>query len=188
MFSFFTWFSLVCTIGFIPCLVAATSTSLVPFTIEVPNGTTQHGNSRILCPPTTWASIAKFFLGNFVAHIVTVKSVPGEKLPVTICNLVLAFLFPTSGLMRGLNAIARCVKFGKSELDKACRAGALCVVVRNSTWRPRTSDSLQVVLATRDSARDATASSDDVVENVRNVAKREFFFFFLATRPSLPSS
>lgn len=163
LFTFSTWLSLVYILLFIPCLVAATSPHLVPFTIEVPNGTTQHGNSRILSPPTTWISIAKFFLGNFVAHIATVKSVPGEKLPVTACNLILAFLFPTSGLMRGLNAIARGARFGKTELDKACRAGALCVVVRNSAWRPRTSDSLQVVLATRESAMSATPSNDNVV-------------------------
>jgi hypothetical protein len=192
MFNFFTWFSLVYTISFLPCLVAAASTPLVPFTIEVPNGTTQHGNSRILCAPTTWASMATFFVGNFVAHIATVMSIPGEKLPVTVCNLILALLFPTSGLMRGLNAIARCVRLGESELDKACRAGALCVVVRSSTWRPRTNDSLQVVLATRDLVGDArsqnarnddTAPSEDVVENVRNIAKRELF---LAIQPSFP--
>ncbi|PMD14889.1 hypothetical protein NA56DRAFT_754538 [Hyaloscypha hepaticicola] len=184
MFNFFTWFSLVYTISFLLCLVAVASTPLVPFTIEVPNGTTQHGNSRILCPPTTWASMATFVVGNFVAHIATVKSMPGEKLPITVCNLILALLFPTSGLMRGLNAIARCVRLGKSELDKACRAGALCVVVRSSTWRPRTNDSLQVVLATRDSAKDArsqnarnddTPPSDDVVENVREIAKPAAF-------------
>jgi hypothetical protein len=107
--------------------------------------------------------------------------------------LILALLFPTSGLMRGLNAIARCVKLGESKLDKACRAGALCVVVRNSTWRPRTNDSLQVVLATRNSAGDArsqdarnndTPPSDDVVENMRNIAKRELL---LVTWPSLQS-
>ncbi|KAE9374112.1 hypothetical protein N431DRAFT_481414 [Stipitochalara longipes BDJ] len=182
MFNFFTRFSLV--YNFLPYLVTTASTPLVPFTIEVPNGTTQHGNSRILCPPVTWASIATFFVGNFVAHIATVKSIPGEKLPVTVCNLILALLFPTSGLMRGLNAIARCVKLGESKLDKACRAGALCVVVRNSTWRPRTNDSLQVVLATRNSAGDArsqdarnddTPPSDDVVENMRNIAKPAAF-------------
>lgn len=138
--------------------------------------------------------MATFFLGNFVAHVATVKSIPGEKLPVTVCNLILALLFPTSGLMRGLNAIARCVRLGETELDKACRAGALCVVVRTSTWRPRTNDSLQVVIASRDSTGDPqsqndrtydTPPSDDVVENVRNIAKRTLF---LAIRPSLPSN
>ena len=55
--------------------------------------------------------------------------------------MVLALLFPTSGLMRGLNAIVR--NFSSSwrrdetSLEKACKAGALCVVVRNANWRPK---------------------------------------------------
>ena len=181
MFVYFRWASIV--YGVLSNLAAATCSPLVPLTVEMPNGTTQHGSSRILCPPTNLRTMATFFLGNFVAHIATIKSVPGEKLPVTVCNVTLALLFPTSGLMRGLNAMARGVRFGVTELDKACRAGALCVVVRNSTWRPRTNDSLQVVLATRESSGNAqiqiatnaeTLSNDDAVENDTNNAKREF--------------
>ncbi|MCJ1266277.1 hypothetical protein MMC22_006160 [Lobaria immixta] len=184
MLDYFSWASLVYTISFLPRLAAAASSPLVPFTLEVPNGTTQHGNSRILCPPTTWRGMATFFLGNFVAHILTVKSVPGERLPVTICNMILALLFPTSGLMRGLNAIARCVRFGGSDLNKACRAGALCVVIRNSTWRPRTNDSFPVVLATRESCgytqsqtatNGGTLSSDNAVDDVRSDVKLAAF-------------
>jgi hypothetical protein len=170
MFQYFSWASLVYTASVLPHLAAATSSPPVPFTVELPNGTTQHGNSRILCPPTTLRTMATFFLGNFVAHIVTVKSGPGEKIPVTVCNMILALLFPTSGLMRGLNAIARRVKFGKSELDKACRAGALCVVVRNSLWRPRTNDSLEVVIATQESCG-SKLSDDNALEDSKNNTK-----------------
>jgi hypothetical protein len=181
MSKYLLLFSFLCTIVLHPGLIAASSTPLVSLLIEVPNGTTQHGNPRIICPPTTWATLATFFVGNFVAHIVTVKSIPGERLPVTICNLILALLFPTSGLMRGLNAIARLVRLGESEIDKACRAGALCVVVRNSKWRPRPGDNIQVVLATREpsgpqgekGAGDNTLPSDDEDDEEGNIVKRE---------------
>jgi hypothetical protein len=120
----------------------ARGATLVNETFLVPNGTTQNGDPRILCVPITPIKMAAFFAGNFVAHIVTVKSTPGETAPITIVNSVLALLLPTSGLMRGLNAIARRVQFGISELDKACRAGALCVVVRDSSWKPKAKQTL----------------------------------------------
>jgi hypothetical protein len=72
---------------------------------------------------------------------------PGDKWPLTLFDMVLALFFPTSGRMRGLNAIVR--NFSSSffarkvvakilrikrwrrdetSLEKACKAGALCVV------------------------------------------------------------
>jgi hypothetical protein len=124
-------------------------------TIEAAKGTSQHGSNRILCYPLTWPSLAMFYLENFGAHIATVQSTPGDKWPLTLFNMVLALFFPTSGLMRGLNAIVR--NFSSSifarkvvakilrikrwrrdetSLEKACKAGALCIVVRNANWRP----------------------------------------------------
>jgi hypothetical protein len=120
---------------------------LVGLNLTVPNGTSQHGNPRIICAPMTVLGLLPFFAGNFLAHIATVKSSPGETVAVTAFNVLLAFVFPTSGLMRGLNAIARRVLQGKSEIDSACRAGALCVVVRNSSWRPRIGQTLRVKIS-----------------------------------------
>lgn len=124
--------------------------------VEAANGTSSHGSSRTLCYPLTWTSLASFYLVNFGAHIATVQSTPGDKWPLMVFNMVLALFFPTSGLMRGLNSIARnfsssffarkivarilCIKKWRRDetsLERACKAGALCVVVRNANWRPR---------------------------------------------------
>jgi hypothetical protein len=125
-------------------------------TIEAVEGTSSHGSSRILCYPLTWPSLATFYATNFLAHIATVQSTPGDKWPLTAFDMVLALLFPTSGLMRGLNAIVRNFsssflarkivakifrikrwRHDETSLEKACKAGALCVVVRNANWRPK---------------------------------------------------
>lgn len=125
-------------------------------TIEAVEGTSSHGSSRILCYPLTWPSLATFYATNFLAHIATVQSTPGDKWPLTAFDMVLALLFPTSGLMRGLNAVVRNFsssffarkivakifrikrwRHDETSLEKACKAGALCVVVRNANWRPK---------------------------------------------------
>lgn len=50
------------------------------------------------------------------------------------------------GLLRALNAMARGAKFGGNELKNACRAGALCMVVRAPDWRPILGEQLDAVL------------------------------------------
>lgn len=46
-------------------------------------------------------------------------------------------LYPYSGLPRGIESILRrAIFFRSSELETACRAGALCVVVRSRLWTP----------------------------------------------------
>jgi hypothetical protein len=49
-------------------------------------------------------------------------------------NILFALLFPTSGLIRGLNAIVRGANTGAMKLDKACKAGALIMVTRDHGW------------------------------------------------------
>jgi hypothetical protein len=140
------WSLLTISLQILPS-VFALQNPLVEFNLTVPNGTSQHGNPRILCMPMTVVGLLTFLAGNFVAHIATIKSSPGDTLSITIFNMVLAFVFPTSGLMRGLNEIARRVMWGNSEIDSACRAGALCVVVRNSSWRPCIGQTLKVKIS-----------------------------------------
>jgi hypothetical protein len=119
-------------------------------TIQVPNSTTQHGNAHILCFPITkdyWPSVAAitlFFATNYLAHAATVKSSPGDNSLVQACNAILALFFPMSGLLRALNAIIRSPKSARNEVDKACRAGALCMVVRAPHWRPKPGQELDV--------------------------------------------
>lgn len=127
---------------------------LMNITILVPNGTTQHGNERILCLPITsnyWPSILTvftFFATNFLAHAATVKSSPGDNRRVKACNAFLALLFPMSGLLRALNAILGYSR-GATELEKARNAGALCMVVRDRHWRPKDLADLHVGVVRR---------------------------------------
>ncbi|KAI9650954.1 hypothetical protein NHQ30_000989 [Ciborinia camelliae] len=123
---------------------------LTNITIQVPNSTTQHGNEHILCLPITknyWPSVAAiiiFFATNYLAHAATVKSSPGDDSLLQACNAILALFFPMSGLLRALNAIVRLPILARNELEKACRAGALCMVVRAPHWRPKLGQKLSV--------------------------------------------
>src|SRR4051794_37519163 len=54
------------------------------------------------------------------------------------CDLCLgALLMPATGLVFGLLAFMQFINgFGKSDLQQAYYAGALCIYVRNAHWRP----------------------------------------------------
>jgi hypothetical protein len=56
---------------------------------------------------------------------------------VTIFNSVSSLFFPNRGVWEGARAIMMAAKFGKNDLQKALRAGALCVVVRPHLWQPK---------------------------------------------------
>lgn len=106
-------------------------------TITVPEGTTNHGDPDILCVPSKWTDILIFYAVNYFAHAVTVKSLPGEKLEETAYYIAMALIYPYSGLLRGIEAITRRAAWCRgNELQQAARAGALCVVVRDKTWKP----------------------------------------------------
>lgn len=119
-------------------------------TIQAPLSTTQHNNSHTICvrgPP--WKdglNVVTFFATNYVAHAATAKSSPGEGTMTTAAMTLLALCFPMFGFLRALNAIVRRARFGSSELENACRAGALCMVVRGPDWRPEPGTGLDAVL------------------------------------------
>jgi hypothetical protein len=127
------------------------ASELVSITISVPNGTLTHDNRHILCVyGNSWRTtlyIATFFAANYAAHAATIKSAPGDKTSVTVCNIALALLFPVSGLMRAVNAIVRFGRLGGTDLEKACRAGALCMVVRVQGWAPAFDQTLNAFVA-----------------------------------------
>ena len=77
-----------------------------------------------------------FFLGNYAAHAATVVIYPGESLVATVIAIGFALVFPASGVVRGLTAIARHAAFVSDPLEQAARAGALCTVVRTKDWTP----------------------------------------------------
>ena len=107
------------------------------FTISVPNGTTNHGNPNLICTPVQWQDTFIFFFVNYFAHAFTVKQLPGEEIYPYSVAIIAALLYPYSGLPRGIESIIRrAIFYRSSELETACRAGALCIVVRSQDWTP----------------------------------------------------
>ena len=117
----------------------------VNITITVPQGTSDHSNPKLICTPSTWIKIATFFLANFVTHTATIKSVPGESALSASEALVLTLLLPASSLRRGLDTIYQRAVLADTPLKTAAKAKALCMVVRNSKWRPRAGDVVEVL-------------------------------------------
>ncbi|MCJ1385526.1 hypothetical protein MMC17_008649 [Xylographa soralifera] len=115
----------------------------VNITAQHPNGTFNHGDPNILCTPTSWTTFLTFFLGNYVAHAATVVTAPGQQTMETAFALIMALLYPGSGLVRGLDAVFRASSLGKSPLEQAARAGAFCMVVRSRTWEPESKQRFQ---------------------------------------------
>ena len=127
----------------------ATSRPTQNITLQVPYGTTNHGDPDSLCIPPTWVDIASFLLFNYVAHGATVVSYPGERWSFTFRVVVTAILFPTTGVKRALNLIFRHPRLtltSKSDLDVAARSGALCMLVRSRSWKPREGDNIRNAL------------------------------------------
>jgi hypothetical protein len=104
-------------------------------TIPVPDGTTLHGDNT-LCTTASALDVIIFYLANYFAHAVTVKSYPGESGLAKQLSYIAAFFFPASGVVRGVNALARHGRFAKGALAQAAQSGALCMVVRNDEWEP----------------------------------------------------
>jgi len=107
--------------------------------INLPAGSTNHGDPHLLCTPASWFTVASFILANFVAHSATTPIYPGERTAEKALAFATSFFFPAAGVGRGLNTIARGIMVlatpGKSELQQAAAAGALCMVIRTK-WTP----------------------------------------------------
>jgi hypothetical protein len=79
----------------------------VNITITVPEGTSNHGDPNLLCTPIKWTDVVVFYGVNYLAHAVTVKSIPGEQAWSTIQAIICALIYPYSGVLRGIEAIFR---------------------------------------------------------------------------------
>lgn len=90
----------------------------------------------VQCQPASWADLIIFFIGNYVAHTVTLKPFSGESASRGSFYGFLALLFPFTGIWRGFQGIASAVIFAENTLQVALRARALCVVGRSEEWRP----------------------------------------------------
>jgi hypothetical protein len=135
------------TLSILCFLEVAISLPTQNITIQVPSGTTNHGNPNLLCPPPTWSDIAIYLLLNYFAHGATVVSYPGEPPFDTFLSVVAAILFPTFGVIRAFNFIIRHpVLTAKNDLEMAARSGALCMLVRSPSWKPQRGDNIKNAL------------------------------------------
>ena len=110
------------------------------FNVTVPDGTTNHGNPKLVCMPTQWSDILFFFAGNYLAHAFTITSRPGQSFPESIFFSLNALFVPGFASIRTLSAIGAHAGFPsgpnsrglgwKDAFRKAATAGALCMVVR----------------------------------------------------------
>ncbi|UNI20850.1 hypothetical protein JDV02_006899 [Purpureocillium takamizusanense] len=97
--------------------------------VQVP-GYTHNGDCSLLCRPSNWKDITIFFLGNYGAHVATVFATPGQSSLTTALSLLLALCFPGAGVLTGLEAITSRALFAPTDLTRAARAGALCIVAK----------------------------------------------------------
>ena len=118
------------------------STTATP---DLPRGVTNHGDSNLICGPSSWNDIVIFILANYVAHAVTVRTKPGESAFDILIVIVVALLLPTHGVTRGIRAIYQAAIFAKTDLDAAKRAHALCAVVRTTGWQPHSKHIVEVI-------------------------------------------
>ena len=92
---------------------------------------------QVFCSPTTRFDFFIFLVLNYFAHAATIIPIPGEKLNSHIGGILAALLCPYVGIGRGIESIARhAITRQNTPLQMAAQAGALCVVVRASDWRP----------------------------------------------------
>lgn len=125
------------------------------FTIQVPEGTTNHGDPRLLCTPPTWRDYVAFFALNYFIHAATLPSVPGESRREVIFAVLNALFIPGFGVSRAMRRLVlRPALRRKRSLECAVAAGAICMVVSDKAkiktgqdnWANRTfQDSLDSV-------------------------------------------
>ena len=142
-------------------VAAVTAAALKNITITVPEGSSNHGDSSLLCTPAGWIDIITFYAGNYLAHAATVISLPGESTISTVKVGLSALLFPTSGMLRGISAVGSFATLAKTDLKKAARSGALCMVVRNDKWKPHVGDVVSDAILASPSAETPAKSTTD---------------------------
>lgn len=166
---FFSIFFILSTV-----VLAAPHPSLQNITVTVPEGTSDHGDSRLLCTPTKAFDVFSFFVANYFTHAFSVVPMPGEVFLTSILSMANALFYPVSGVHRGVEAMRRmaiCQHWkqrgvahvlrlynhvtGKQQekqpndplnanLEIALRAGALCEVIRTHGWKPNAGETCYV--------------------------------------------
>jgi hypothetical protein len=124
------------------CVKAADTT----VTLQVPEGTNNHGDPHLLCTPTQWTDVLVFLLANYVTHIITITSRAGETTYSFVVRSIAAFLCPFFGVGEGVEAILAHAIFVKDPLQRAARAKALCMLVRGENWKPHIEDTIDGIV------------------------------------------
>ncbi|KAF7513466.1 hypothetical protein GJ744_008760 [Endocarpon pusillum] len=133
---------LICMVALFASIVTGLPSPSKNITITVPEGTSDHGNPELICTPARFYEIALFYLGNYIAHAATLKSYPRESTSEMVLSMIVVLLFAPSGALRGLNAIFRAAVFKQSPIQRAARAGALCMVIRMADWKPQPTETI----------------------------------------------
>ena len=107
------------------------------FTIQLPEGTTNHNDPSLICTPPTWRDMAVFFITNYFIHAATLPTFPGESKREILFSVVNALFNPGLGALRTTRAFLlrpawRYYRHQKP-LECALDAGALCMVVRETS-------------------------------------------------------
>lgn len=92
---------------------------------------TENRKQTVCCRKAAWTDLLTFYLGNYIAHAVTTKTLPGQSKAGSIFTILTALLFPMSGALRGVHFILSGAVFANTDLQAAARAGALCMVVQD---------------------------------------------------------
>lgn len=140
---------------------AAPTHGMKNITIEVPIGTSDHGDPHIICTPTHASDVLLFFVTNYFAHAGTIQASPGQPTMSLVLEMAVALLFPVSGCLKAMRAINRRAIFCKTPLATAVRAGAVCEVVRIMSWRPQPGETISMSLYERLDNPWATTHSDN---------------------------
>lgn len=82
---------------------------------------------QIVCRPSDWVDVLKFFVFNYGLHVLTIVTIPGGKAVPYIIRSLGALLLPFSGTFTALDVIHRFARGQSGDLATAHRAGALCM-------------------------------------------------------------
>jgi hypothetical protein len=100
------------------------------FTVEAPEGTTHHGDPKLICKPPNWKAYRAFYALNYLIHAATIPSVPGETKSEIVFAVLNALFIPGFGVLRAIRRLMLRPRLRrKTPLECANAAGALCMVV-----------------------------------------------------------
>jgi len=97
-----------------------------------------------VCTSAGWDDILVFLMVNYLAHAATSVKFPEETNWEVNKRRLDALHAPYIGLMYALRKIQWCLILETDPMRRACRAEALCQVVRTEDWRPRDGSTIEV--------------------------------------------